>query len=266
MADTLRDLLARSGVLAHVVVPPEHDAMLSALEVTGPPQPLVDGISRGRVRLVHDLSKSPIPGFDFGLALPEAGITIPFKLKLEPPDAPTAFKVWLQLAGKEHVLAIFTFLEGVPGCALAGATKVVDLDGSVRLQALPAVDPDAKRRLVSRSPEPGAALGSALLIAGSATTLASIRFTPDTDSTDGIAVLGLQPSAVVFGTSSIGFDCPFVVDDSETAAGSGRRAPGLLPLCGSRPVSPWYPAGAEEVGARHAREQLTPFGAAHREG
>ena len=86
VADTLRDLLARSGVLAHVVVPPEHDAMLSALEVTGRPQPLVDGISRGRVRLVHDLSKSPIPGFDFGLALPEAGITIPFKLKLEPPD------------------------------------------------------------------------------------------------------------------------------------------------------------------------------------
>ena len=87
VADTLRDLLARSGVLAHAVLPPEPDAVLAALEVSSAPQDLGGGISTGGVVLVHELSKSPIPGFDFGLAIPEPGITIPFKLKLEPPDA-----------------------------------------------------------------------------------------------------------------------------------------------------------------------------------
>ena len=193
VADTLRDLLARSGVLTHVVLPPEPDAVLAELEVTSAPQDLGGGISTGGVALVHDLSKSPIPGFDFRLAVPEPGITFPFKFKLEPPDAPTAFKAWLQPAAEKHALAVFAFVEGVPSYALTGTAKVVDPDGSARLQALHAGDPNAKPRLVSRSVEPGAALGPALLIAGSATSPASIRFTPDTDSTDGIVTLGLHP-------------------------------------------------------------------------
>ena len=66
MADTLRDLLARSGVLAHVVLPPEPDAVLAALEVTSAPQNLGGGISTGGVTLVHDLSKSLISGSTSG--------------------------------------------------------------------------------------------------------------------------------------------------------------------------------------------------------
>ncbi len=268
VADTLRDLLARSGVLAHVVLPPEPDAVLAALEVTSPPQDR-GGFNTGGVVLVHDLSKSPIPGFDFGLAVPEPGITVPFKLKLEPPDAPTAFKAWLQLADEKHALAVFTFVEGVPGYALTGATRVVDPDGSVRLQALPAGDPNAKPRLVSRSVEPGAALGPALLIAGSATSPASIRFTPDTDSTDGIVTLGLQASTVVFGTSSVGFDCPFVViDDSETAAGPGQGArPGSAEgpdRRGIRTRSSWGNADRLEVSANHRLCEIGPRIAVYR--
>jgi hypothetical protein len=230
MPDSIRDLLAASGVLGHVVLSSEIELTLTALEVAGPTGDLGGGITTGAVSLTHDLSKSPIPGFDFALGLPEPGITVPFKLRLEPPSDPTSFKFWLQLADEEHALAIFTFVEGIPGFALTGATRVVHPDGSIHLQALPTSDPKSRPRLVSRSVEPGATLGPALLVTGSATSPASIRFTPDTDSTEGVIALGLEPSAVVFGSSNIGFDCPsLIIDDSETAAGPGAGAPALDP-------------------------------------
>src|SRR5947209_7818934 len=132
MADSIRDLLAASGVLGHVVLPTEIEVTMSALEVAGPISDLGGGITTGAVSLAHDLSKSPIPGFDFALGLPEAGITVPFK--------------------------------------------------------------------------------------------------PDTDSIDGVITLGLEPSTVVFGSSNIGFECPWlIIDDSDTAAGPGAGAPALDP-------------------------------------
>jgi hypothetical protein len=231
MADAIRDLLATSGVLRHVVLPSEIELMLSALEVAGAAATdPTTGVTTGNVTLAHDLSKSPIPGFDFALGSPEPGITVPFKLKVDPVVEPTSFKFWLQLADQERALVAFDFVKGVPGFALTGATRIVGDEGSVRLEPLPSADPKSRPRLVSRPVEPGAALGPALLVTGSAASPASIRFTPDTDSTDGVIALGLEPSTVVFGSSNIGFDCPIlIIDDSETAAGPGAGAPALDP-------------------------------------
>ena len=230
MAGSIRDLLAQSPVLDQVVLTTEVDQLLSALEVTGPTQDLGGGITTGAVSLVHDLSQYPIPGFDFALTLPEPGLTVPFKLKLDPAVSPSSFRFWLQLADEQHALAAFTFVKGVPEFALTGATKVVDSDGTVSLQAIPATDPASKPRLVSRAAEAGTALGPALLVTGSAGATATVRFTPDTDSVDGVIALGLEPSAVVFGRTTMGFECPaLIIDDSQTAAAPGTGAPGLDP-------------------------------------
>src|SRR5262249_8082232 len=84
--------------------------------------------------------------------------------------------------------------------------------------------------LVSRADEAASQLAPSLLIFGSATKPASMRFTPDTDSTEGIVTVGFDPPAVVFGGSSIGFHCPtFIIDDSEQAKGPGQGISSLVP-------------------------------------
>jgi hypothetical protein len=230
VAESIKDRLATSGVLNNIILPSAIDQTLSALELSGPVDVRPDGITLGAVAVTHDLSKSPVPGFDFALALPEPGITVPFKLKLDPVVGPTSFRFWLQLADETHAFVVFKFVDGVPGFALTGATKTVRPDGSVSLDALGAADPKSTPMLVSRSAEAGAALGPCLLISGTDGTQASMRFTPDNDSTDGVIAFGLEPSTVVFGKSNIGFDLPSVIiDDSETAKGPGAGAPRLDP-------------------------------------
>lgn len=230
MADSIKDLLGKSGVLAHVILPREIDMLLSMLNDTGEGQAAGAGISTGRVVLNGDLSKSPIPGFDFALTAPTDVIQpAPYKIKLDPPEAPTAFQFWLAVADQEQVLFVFKFVKGIPGMALTGA-KLTETEGGIVLEALPPGDPKHTPRLVSRSTERDAALGPALLIAGTASRPASLRFTPDTDSTEGIVAFGLEPSTVVFGSSQIGFDCPaIIIDDSAEAKADGQGAPTLNP-------------------------------------
>ncbi|MEA5120016.1 MAG: hypothetical protein VB040_01950 [Propionibacterium sp.] len=231
MGTSIKDLLDRSGVLHQVICPREIDLLLSALEPTGPADVPAGGVLRGEVRLTQDLSQSPIPGFDFALALPTGVVQpAPFKLELVPAQDPTSFKFWLVLAEQGQARFVFKFVEGIAGMALTGARLVVTPDGDAHLQALPADDPRHAPVLVSRSPEAGVVLGPALLVAGTADTPASIRFTPDTSSTAGIVALGLEPSTVVFGSSKIGFDLPaLVIDDSIEAGAAGTGAPGLDP-------------------------------------
>lgn len=231
MPDSIKTTLAKTGVLNHVVVTTEIDLILAGLEIDEGPIDLGSGISRGTVVLTKDLSKSPIPGFDFSLTLPSGIVkAAPYKLKVEPAAAPNSFQFWLLLADQEQALFIFKFMKGVPGLLLTGASKTANPDGTISLEALPGGDPKNQPYLVSRSPEPGAALGPALLISGSAAEPTSMRFTPDTDSTKGIVSLGLEPSTVVFGSSQIGFDCPaIVIDDSEDAKAPGSGAPALDP-------------------------------------
>jgi hypothetical protein len=62
---SIRDVLAESGVLAHVVLPSEIDLLLSIIEPVVPvPPPDANGIVLGDVQLDSELSKSPIRGFD----------------------------------------------------------------------------------------------------------------------------------------------------------------------------------------------------------
>ena len=224
---SIRSILGEKGVLAHVILPSEIDLLLSALEPPAPPTDLGGGIFTGNVKLVDDLSKSPIPGFDFALTVPSGVVDpAPFKLKLEPADAPTGFKFWITLAKQGQVYLGFKFVEGAPGMVLTGAAVTPSADGSVTLTPLAGQSPI----LVSRSTEPGSDIGPALLVSGSAAEPASLRLTPDTDSTEGIVALGLEPPAVLFGGSGIGFHCPvIVIDDSETAHGPGQGAPALAP-------------------------------------
>ena len=241
MARSVRSLLDDSGVLKHVILPPDLDLMMSALELTGEPAPDpagATGIVTGDVRLKKDLSKSPIPGFDFALSVPTDVVdAAPYKLRFDPPVNPTSFQFWLVLARQGQVLFAFTFVEGLPGLALTGAERQVGADGSVSLVALPAGDPKRSPVLVSRSPEAGAALGPALLIAARKDQVASLRFTPDTDSTSGLVALGLEPQAVVFGTSGLGFECPaFIIDDSEDAGAEGQGVPTLDPPLATIPA------------------------------
>ncbi|WP_293902416.1 hypothetical protein [Phenylobacterium sp.] len=225
MPDSVKDVLSAAGVLQHVVLPPEIGLILAGLEVA-PGAETVGDITTGQVNLKTDLSKSPIPGFDFALALPPVVKPAPFKLKL----SPTAFQFWLLLADQGQATFIFKFARGVPGLALTGAALTIAADGSQSLDPLPAGDPNSAPHLVSRGGEVGDALGPALLISGSDGAPANLRFTPDTDSTRGVVALGLEPRTVVFGGSKIGFDCPAVIiDDSEDDKGPGDGAPALDP-------------------------------------
>lgn len=231
MGISIKDVLDGSGVLQEVVCSREVEALLSALEPTGPTDIPPDGILHGTVRLTQDLSQSPLPGFDFALALPSGVVDpAPFKLSLEPPDQPTSFKFWLVLAEQGQARWVFKFVNAVPGLALTGASRVVTVDGDVHLEALPQADPKHTPVLVSRAAQAGVALGPALLVSGSAGSPAHFRFTPDTSELSGIVAFGLEPSTVVFGDSKVGFDLPaLVIDDSEEAAAAGTGAPALDP-------------------------------------
>lgn len=232
MVDSIKAILTRSGVLKHVILPREIGILLSSLRPTSDPgDPITDGILLGSVNLDPNMSQSPIPGFDFALTLPTNLVEpAPYKLKFTPANEPTSFQFWIQLADQGQARLVFKFVGGIPGLALTGASKIVAADGTVSLEALPDGDPKHTPILVSRSSETGAALGPALLISGSATEPASIRFTPDTDSTEGVVAFGLEPSTVMFGSSKIGFDCPvLVIDDSIAAKAEGNGAPSLDP-------------------------------------
>lgn len=235
---SIKALLANAGVLQHVVLPPDIDVLLDALEIVGPTDAAGPGITTGNVTLASDLSKSPLPGVDFSLGLPTGIVApAPFKAKLEPPAAPTSFKFWLVISQQGQLFFIYKFIDALPSLALTGASLINNADGTITLQ--PRVDGDPQQRpiLVSRSDEAGSQLAPSLLIQGDSTGPASMRFTPDTDSTEGVVAFGLEPSTVVFGSSGIGINIPaLVIDDSESAKAPGAGAPGLDPPLAAIPA------------------------------
>lgn len=220
MADSIKDILAASGVLQQVILSPAIELILGGLTIVEGPLDQGGGISTGRVQIRPDLNKTPIPGFDFALAAPPIGTPARYKLRI----APAAFQFWLVIADETAV--VFEFLQGAPGMALTSATRTVGADGSVTLEPIAGSTP----KLVSRGGEAGDLLGPALMIAGSAAEPAGMRFAADTNSTKGVVAFGLEPSTVLFGSSGVGFDCPMIiVDDSEDAKGPGDGVPGIDP-------------------------------------
>jgi hypothetical protein len=234
----IKSLLSDSGVLGHVVLPPDIEIILSALETDGAVNIVGPGIRTGQVKLTSDLSKTPLPGFDFSLGIPTGIVdSAPFKLKLEPNLNPTSFKFWLVLSQQGQTYFIFKFLDALPALALTGANLTTNADGTIGLAPLPDGDPKKKPTLVSRSDEPGSQLAPSLLIQGTNGAAASMRITPDTNSVEGVVAFGIEPRTVVFGTSGIGFDLPaLVIDDSETAKAPGSGAPGLDPPMATLPA------------------------------
>ena len=116
MGTSIKDLLDRSGVFHQVICPREIDLLLSALELTGPAEIPPGGVLQGEVRLTQDLSQSPIPGFDFALALPTGVVQpAPFKLELLPAQDPTSFKFWLVLAEQGQARYRWIPFGAVPG-------------------------------------------------------------------------------------------------------------------------------------------------------
>ncbi|MGY5775083.1 hypothetical protein [Rhizobium sp. LEGMi135b] len=228
MPGSIKQFLKDHNVLRSVVLPIEIDTLLSLLIPLAEPTDEGGGIFTGDIHLSDNLSKSPLPGLDLALTAPTSAIqSAPFKLKLEP----TAFQFWLVFSKQGQVGAAFKLLDKLPGFVFTGAHRVTTPDGREGLEAFPADHPKHMPLIVSRSTEAGAVLGPALLISGSAAAPASLRFTPDTDSTEGVVAFGFEPPAVVFGNTNIGFECPaFVIDDSATAPPDARHgAPGLQP-------------------------------------
>lgn len=226
---SLYDVLHAAGLTARVVLPDGIDALLRALEPDADPEPLGPGATRGLLRLVGDVGAHPVPGFDVAFALPDPQVRVPYVLRLTPSDAPgnpTGFGLWVEIGGEEHVAPYLGLITGAPGLALTGASKQVGPDGLVTLVPLPPGDPLSRPRLVCASPGTGADLVPSLLVSGSATEPAGIRFTPDTASTEGIVELALRPPTVVFGQSGVGFELASLsLDDSGTATAPVLDAP-----------------------------------------
>jgi hypothetical protein len=218
-------LISKGDVLKHVTLSPQIELILEGLETVGAASDLGGGVSTGTVKLTTDLSKSPIPGFDFALAVPPIAPPAPYKLKL---DA-TSFQFWLVLADAGKAAFVFKFIKGLPGLVLTGAEQVAEADG-ILLRPFPPGNPLSTPVLVSRGSEQGDQLGPALLISGVAGQPGQMRFTPDTDSAKGIVTFGLEPPTMMFGSSKIGFHCPkIILDDSDEAKGDGNGAPKLVP-------------------------------------
>lgn len=225
---SIKSVIGESGVLAHVVLPPALDFLLDELVVDGALSSAVDDTAQillGRVKLDNGVSKSPLPGFDFGLALPTGVVdAIPCKLRLSPKVAPTSFEFWLVLREQGQTRVVFETVDRIPGFALRGATLA---DDPVTGKSL--VANGQKPRIVSKAAEAGTTLGPALCIAGGPGDVASLRFTPDTNSALGdIIAFGFDQEYVAFGDSHIGFHLDdFVIDHSATKAADGHGPPGF---------------------------------------
>lgn len=282
---TIKELLVSLGALASVVLPPEIDILLSLLEVTAAPSdpdplwppppsdPPDPRITTGWVKLNEGGQESPIPGLDFGLHVPTGSAgNAPFKILVEDPPE-QGFKFWLMLSKAEKVYFAYRFLQRVAGLGLTGATLETSTDGRVSLAARSGSD--AAPILVCRSTEVGAQLAPSLLVVGTTDSPASIRFTPDTDSVEGVVAFGLEPKEVVFGGSNIGFVCPVMtIDDSGTATAPGLGAPGLDPPLDridaddkawrgllAREIDFYLPADLPYIGGRAIKGYLAiPFG------
>jgi hypothetical protein len=226
MADTLKSFLATKGVLARVALDTPGELLLRMLKIEAEPtlQPGPDQIYTGSVSLNDNFGDSPLPGFDFSLGVPTGVVDpAPFKLLIEP----SAFRLWVVLAQQGDVFLGYRFLERLPGMALTAAEVVEPEPGRKELKQ----KPGARPMLVSRSEEPGSKLAPSLLVKAKAGEPTEIRFTPDTDSTEGVVSFGLEPDAILFGGSGIGFRCPAItIDDSTVARAPGPKgAPGVRP-------------------------------------
>jgi hypothetical protein len=129
---TVKKLLEDFGVLGHVTLPPALDILLEELDVTTgfAPDPSHDPSSdpnhaqilTGGVTLGNGFSQSPLPGFDFGLAIPTDIVEgAPCKLRLWPEPNPTSFQFWIALAEQGQVRSYFELFDKVPGLSLIGA-------------------------------------------------------------------------------------------------------------------------------------------------
>ncbi len=224
---TIKELITASGALRHVLVSAEIDALLDRLLVKEPVDPDVPMQMRhGSVTITGDAAKSPIPGFGLTLQAPTDVIEpAPYKLQFDAARDATRFQFWLVLSHQGQARIVFDIIDAVPGMALTQAAIVPEPGGGVRLEP----KPGHPAKLISVSPD-GAQSGPALLISGDAGTPAGMKFTADTDSSEGgIVQVAFDSPAVTFGTSSIGFACPaFTLDDSDTLHAEEPDAPGVV--------------------------------------
>jgi hypothetical protein len=227
---SIKTILQDHGVLAHVALSTELDILLSSL-TPAPDPPMAHpspGIWTGDVIIDLNQNKNPLPGFDFHLGLPTDSLgKVPFKLKLDSDgtDA-TKFWFWLILTKEERIYAGFKFVEKLPGLGLTAAKISGDATDGWELVPIPGME----LMLTCPVGEAGSQPAPSLLVYGDPDKPVSMRFTPDTDPTEGIITLGFNSEAVLFGSSKVGFVCPkFILDDSDVNAGIGQGVQGLDP-------------------------------------
>jgi hypothetical protein len=195
----LRSWLDDGGLLQGVLLSPQIEALLSALQVdaatiSGPAGGIQTGVSQlgaDSHPLFFDLSLAPFgPPLPFKLTPRADGFDLAFDLGQVPPATRLADMV---AAGTGQVLHAATH-NGV-----AGAEEwLVDNGGAVKVV--------------------GATL--ALVIEGRRGSVAGMRLGPSMDQPDGVVKLALDPPTVMLGSSGFGLELPdgFFIDMSSSAA------------------------------------------------
>ena len=197
----LRDALHDRGLLARVTLSPEVEALLEGLQ---PAQPVGAGDDvHGTATL--GLVASPL-GF-LSLNLTPLTPSVPFHLVSDP--AAGGFRLWLVLSDAAPAKPLFGFATGLAGSVLTPAV-VTSAEGQEWLE--PAA---GEVRLTG--------VAVALLVEGAGGTAATLRIVPGDGATGGMVMLGLEPSAVLLGSSGLGFELPegLTIDASSDAAAPG---------------------------------------------
>lgn len=209
MADTVKQALARRGLLNQIVLPPLVDGLLDAMTTPGtvPDGPDVAGE---------------------GLSFAERRSLGSLALDLTPPAHPLAyrlvsdassFRFWLVLNSGAPERKVFDFAKGAVGVALKAAQRATKGDEEFLV------------------PAPGEVaikgLDVALLVEGRAGEPARVSLSPTVGQPRGMVALSLDPPTVLVGDSGfvLEFGTPgsFVIHDADDAA-----APGETVLDGTR--------------------------------
>jgi hypothetical protein len=198
----LKDALRARGLLTRIALPSVVDALLTAL------QPGVPVGSGADVRGTASLGLAATPLGFLSLDLKPPGPAMPFHLVAD--DAAGTFRLWLTLSDAAPAKKLFGFATGLTGTVLAPATVAIG-DGHEWLEA-------------SGGEVVLTGVAVAILVEGMAGAEATMRLVPTDGQPGGLVTLGLDPPAVLLGSSGFGLELPdgVTIDESATEVAPGQ--------------------------------------------
>lgn len=229
----LKDELSARGLLLRTPLPPEIDALLTALQ---PDQPVPAGADvRGSVS--GGIEEKPLGVLALDLRPPGPSV----KYHLVSDTAAGTFSLWLLLSEVEPAKTVFGFAGGLVGGALTPATLRTEGERSW----LDAADGEVTL----------AGAGVALLIDGAPGSPARMRLTSGDGQPPGLIHLELQPPTVLLAGTGIGLELAdgLWIDESDSAA-----PPGATTIGGQVQAVPSDAPAWRGLAARTARLFLPP--------